>query len=585
MSKLLKYLKPHLFYVIFAPILMIVEVVAELFIPIIMSNIIDIGVVNGDLNYVKSRGILSVIITIIGILGGIGCSIFAAIASQNFGANVRKDLFKKIQSFSFVNIDKFSTSSLITRLTNDITQVQEIVLMSLKILVRAPLLLIGSVFIVFTINFKLSLIIVSFIIILVISLILIMKFAMPLFRTVQAKIDGVNAIMRENLVGIRVVRSFVREDFEVNRFKDRNFDLRNFSIKAYKIMALILPFMYLLLNLTTVIVIYKGGLEIRSGILSSGELMAFITYLTQMLMSLMLVAMVLMQLSRGKASLDRINEIFEEEVSITNSENSLKNCITKGNIEFKNVTFKYPSSEDDLKPVLNKINLKFNAGETIGILGGTGSGKSTLISLILRLYDVTEGEILIDGVNIKNMDLEYLRSNIGIVLQKAILFTGTIEDNIRWGRIDATDEEILEAIKASQAYEFIEKMPDKLNSIVEQMGANFSGGQKQRISIARTLIKKSKILILDDSTSAVDTETELKIQTAINQLMPDSTKIVIAQKISTVRNMDKIIVIQNSQIRGIGTHEELLKTNEIYKEIYSSQIKEKEGSFNYDQEH
>ena len=326
MSKLLKYLKPHLFYVIFAPILMIVEVVAELFIPIIMSNIIDIGVVNGDLNYVKSRGILSVIITIIGILGGIGCSIFAAIASQNFGANVRKDLFKKIQSFSFVNIDKFSTSSLITRLTNDITQVQEIVLMSLKILVRAPLLLIGSVFIVFTINFKLSLIIVSFIIILVISLILIMKFAMPLFRTVQAKIDGVNAIMRENLVGIRVVRSFVREDFEVNRFKDRNFDLRNFSIKAYKIMALILPFMYLLLNLTTVIVIYKGGLEIRSGILSSGELMAFITYLTQMLMSLMLVAMVLMQLSRGKASLDRINEIFEEEVSITNSENSLKNC-------------------------------------------------------------------------------------------------------------------------------------------------------------------------------------------------------------------------------------------------------------------
>lgn len=582
MSKLLKYLKPQIVAVILAPLLMVVEVVAELYVPRIMSNIIDYGVVNNDLSYIKAQGFLALIVTIIGLLGGVGCSIFASKASQNFGAGVRKDLFKKIQSFSFVNIDKFSTSSLITRLTNDITQIQEVVLMSLKLVVRAPLLLIGSLVITLTISLKLSLILLLTMVILLTVLLLVMKFAMPLFKVVQSKIDNVNSVMRENLVGIRVVRSFVREDFEKDRFENKNKELMDYSLKAFKILAQIMPLMLLILNISLVVVVYNGGLEIDSNKLTSGDLMAFITYLTQILMSLLLVAMVLMQVSRAKASFNRINEVFEEEVSIVNNENPVKDCITKGEIEFKNVTFKYPGSDESSKPVLENINLKFSAGETIGILGGTGAGKSTLVNLILRLYEVTDGEILIDGVNIKNMDLNYLRENIGIVLQKAILFTGTIEENVRWGKKDATEEEVLTAVKSSQAFEFIEKMPDKLNSIVEQMGANFSGGQKQRLSIARTLIKKSKILILDDSTSAVDTETELKIQTAINKLMPDTTKLVIAQKISTVKNMDKIILIQNSTIQGIGTHKELLDSNKIYQEIYSSQVKEKEGNFNYD---
>lgn len=582
MSKLLKYLKPQIVAVILAPLLMVVEVVAELLIPNITSNIIDVGVANNDLDYIKSLGILAIIITIIGLIGGVSCSIFASKASQNFGAGVRKDLFKKIQSFSFVNIDKFSTSSLITRLTNDITQIQDIVLMSLKLLVRAPLLLIGSLVITMTISLKLSSIIFITMLILFISLILVMRFAMPLFRIVQSKIDNVNAVMRENLVGIRVVRSFVREDYERNRFKDKNGQLRDSSIKAFTTLAPIMPLMSLILNISIVLIVYNGGVEITSGRLTTGELMAFITYLTQILTSLMLVAMVLIQTSRSKASFARINEVFEEELSIVNKENPIKDCISKGEIEFKNVTFKYPGTSDDSKPVLENINLKFNAGETVGILGGTGSGKSTLVNLILRLYEVSEGEILIDGVNIKDIDLKYLRENVGIVLQKAILFSGTIEENIRWGKKDATEDEILTAVKSSQAYEFIQKMPEGLNSIVEQMGANFSGGQKQRLSIARTLIKKSKVLILDDSTSAVDTETELKIRTAINELMPDTTKIVIAQKVSTVKNMDKIILIQDAKIQGIGTHDELLKSNEIYQEIYSSQIKEKEGNFNYE---
>lgn len=573
MSKLLKYLKPQIIFVILAPLFMFLEVFTELYIPKLMAQIMDFGVVNNDINFIKIVGLKTLIFAILGLIGGIGCAISASVASQNFGASVRYDLFKKVQKFSFVNLDKFNTSSLITRLTNDINQVQEVVMTSLRLLVRAPLIFFGGIIMAFSINKTLTIVLIVTIIILTFAVFYILRLGLPLFKVVQEKIDNVNVVMRENLVGIKVVRAFVREDFEKEKFKKRNKDLKNFTIKAFKVMSAILPIMMVIMNMSIIFILYFGGHQINAGNMQTGDLMAFITYSTQILTALILVGMAIMLVSRGKASIQRINEVLDEEVSIINDENALENCITKGKIEFKNVSFKYPVENSEY--ILKDINLTIEPGETIGILGGTGSGKSTLVNLILRLYDVSEGEILIDGINIKKISLEYLRNSIGIVLQKAVLFSGTIEENIKWGKKDATDEQVLNAAKASQAFEFIEKIPEKFKSPVAQMGSNFSGGQKQRLSIARTLIKKPKILILDDSTSAVDTETEFKIQKAIKESIPDSTKIVIAQKISTVKNMDKIIIIQDSQIKDIGNHKQLLESSFIYQEIYNSQVKEK----------
>lgn len=575
MRKLYKYLKPHLLYVILAPILMIIEVSGELLQPKIMSKIVDIGIVNGDIDYIIKNGILMLVISVIGGFGGIGCMIFAAKASQNFGADVRKSLFTKIQNFSFVNLDKFHTSSLVTRLTNDITQIQQIVLMSLRMLIRAPFTFIGGLVMAFSINRNLTKILFVSVIILIISVFVILKIGFPLFKIAQKKIDKVNTVMRENLSGVRVVKAFVREDYEKEKFKLSNEDLRDTTIKAFRVMTLIMPVMMGVMNITTVLILWFGGLEVNAGGMEAGDLMAYITYLTQILMSLLMVGMVIMMISRGKASIDRINEVLDTEIDIINSNKSLKDVIKKGELEFKDISFSYPDSTGD--PVISNINLNIQNGLTVGILGQTGSGKSTFVNLIPRLYDVTKGEILIDGVNIKDIELDYLRKEIGIVLQKAVLFSGTIKENIKWGNPNATDEEVIKAAKNAQAYDFIMELPDKFDTVLGQMGVNLSGGQKQRISIARTLLKNPKILIFDDSTSAVDSTTELKIQNALKNELPNCTKLIIAQKISSVINSDKIIVISGGEISAEGTHSELIKTSQIYKDIYNSQMRKEDA--------
>lgn len=554
---------------------MIIEVSGELLQPKIMSKIVDIGIVNGDIDYIIKNGILMLVISVIGGFGGIGCMIFAAKASQNFGADVRKSLFTKIQNFSFVNLDKFHTSSLVTRLTNDITQIQQIVLMSLRMLIRAPFTFIGGLVMAFSINRNLTKILFVSVIILIISVFIILKIGFPLFKIAQKKIDKVNTVMRENLSGVRVVKAFVREDYEKEKFKLSNEDLRDTTIKAFRVMTLIMPVMMGVMNITTVLILWFGGLEVNAGGMEAGDLMAYITYLTQILMSLLMVGMVIMMISRGKASIDRINEVLDTEIDIINSDKSLKDVIKKGKLEFKDISFSYPDSTGD--PVISNINLKIQNGLTVGILGQTGSGKSTFVNLIPRLYDVTKGEILIDGVNIKDIELDYLRKEIGIVLQKAVLFSGTIKENIKWGNPDATDEEVIKAAKNAQAYDFIMELPDKFDTVLGQMGVNLSGGQKQRISIARTLLKNPKILIFDDSTSAVDSTTELKIQNALKNELPNCTKLIIAQKISSVINSDKIIVISGGEISAEGTHSELIKTSQIYKDIYNSQMRKEDA--------
>ena len=573
MLKLSKYLKPHILFVILAPLCMFVEVSCELILPQIMAEIVNIGIAEENTNFILIKSLFMILIAILGIFGGAGCGIFAAKASQNFGRDVRLEMFKKIQTFSFVNLDKFHTSSLITRLTNDITQIQHVVIMFLKILIRSPLLFIGSLFMAFSINPRLTNILFAAVIILIIITVLIIKKGSAFFEIVQKKLDSVNTIIRENLSGVRVVKAFVRSDLEKNKFKISNEELKDYTIRAFKIMSTIMPVMMIILNITIILVLWFGGKEIENGIMQTGDLMAYITYITQILMSLMMTGMAIMMLSRGGASIHRINEVLDTKPDIINSQNPLKDIIKEGSIEFKNVSFKYPNSSGDL--ILENINFRANKGETIGILGETGAGKSTFVNLIPRLYDVTDGEILIDGKNIKEIDLSYLRDEIGIVLQKAILFSSTIKENIKWGNKIASDQEVYNAAKKSQAYDFIMDMPYKFDTKLGQMGVNLSGGQKQRISIARTLIKNPKILILDDSTSAVDTQTEAKIQKVLKD-MKNTTKLIIAQKISSVINADKIIIISDGKIVASGNHEELIKTSKIYKDIYNSQIREED---------
>ena len=569
MLKLVKYLKKYKLYVVLAPLLMIIEVVCELLQPKLMTKIVNIGIANGDIGYITKIGVLMLIIAILGIIGGIGCLFFASLASQNFGADVREDLFIKIQHFSFSNIDKFKTSSLITRLTNDITQMQMIVLMSLRMLVRAPLLSIGGIFMAFSINRKLTLVFLAIIPLVAITIAVLIKYSFPLFKVVQDKLDKVNTVMRENLSGVRVVKVFVRSQHEIKKFDEANEDYRDTTIKAFRTIVLLMPVMMLVMNVATIAIIYFGGLQVVAGTMLVGDVMAFLTYLMQILMSLMMITMVFMVFSRAKVSGDRIIEVLETDIDIVNPQKPVKEPITKGKIEFRNVTFKYEGGSGE--PVLENINFIVEAGQTIAILGETGSGKSTLVNLIPRLYDVLDGEILIDGTNVKDMDLSVLRSQVSVVLQEAILFSGTIRDNLLWGKENASQEEIVCSAQNAQAHDFIMGLPEKYETELGQKGVNLSGGQKQRISIARALIKNPKILIFDDSTSAVDMLTEKKIKQALATQLKDSTKIIIAQRISSVLNADKILVLGNGTIIAEGTHEELLKNSKDYQEIYYSQ--------------
>ncbi|CUP80105.1 Probable multidrug resistance ABC transporter ATP-binding/permease protein YheI [Turicibacter sanguinis] len=570
MLKLLKYLKgPAIFYAILAPILMLLEVAMDLTLPTMLSNIVDIGIANSDINYVLTAGAKMILFAFLGLIGGVGCSIFSTIAAVNLGQNLRDGLFAKIQSLSFLELDHFKTSSLITRLTNDITQVQTMVMMGLRILVRAPLLCIGGLWMAYRLSQSLSIVFVITIPIILIFVAIVMSKSFPLFKTMQEKIDKVNNVMRENLLGVRVIKAFTMEHKQRDRFNEANDDLMSQSIRAQKIMIILNPVVMLLVNFSVIGVLWYGGYLVQDSLLETGKIMAFINYLTQIMMSMMMVIMISMNFSRAKASADRINEVFATNSSIQENEKTAE--LTNYDIEFKNVSFKYHEHSEE---VLKDISFKIKQGNQVGIIGGTGSGKSSLVNLIPRLYDVSEGEVLIGGQNVKTLSLSELRDKIGVVLQESILFSGTIASNFKFGYHEATQDELDDAAKDAQAMEFIQAKEDGYETVVEQRGKNLSGGQKQRVSIARTLIRDPKILILDDSSSALDMATESKLQRAIKERMKESTVIMIAQRISAVMDADQIIVLDQGEISGIGTHEELLKTNEIYRSIAISQLGE-----------
>jgi len=572
MRKLLPYLKPYWKAVLLAPLLMIIEVICDLSQPSLLARIIDNGVMKGDLTFILRTGLLMIGIAAIGMIGGVGCTIASSIASQSFGTDLRSDVFKKVQSFSFSNLDRFKTGSLITRLTNDIVQLQTVVLMSLRIVVRAPLLFIGGIIMTILISPKLATILLFSIPLLLIGFIYVTKHSFPLFTLLQQKIDKVNSVIRENLSGVRVVKAFVRSELEKSRFTSANEELMNTAISAFLLVISVMPIMMLIMNISVVAVLWFGGIQVHRGGLQVGEIMALINYMTQILFSLMMIGNILIFVTRASASAERINEVLETKVDIENPKEADTTPIKDGEVIFEDVSFSYNSHDGE--PVLKDISFIASSGETIAILGTTGAGKSTLVSLIPRLYDPTKGRILIDGRDIRSIDLKTLRSSIGIVLQESILFSGTIRDNICWGNENATEEEIIEVTKIAQAYDFIMSFPDGFDTLIGQRGVNLSGGQKQRLAIARAIIKKPAILILDDSTSAVDLATEQRILRGLKEIMGQCTIFIIAQRISTVMNADKILILDNGRIVAQGTHRELLEENPIYQDIYRSQLGE-----------
>ncbi len=574
MIKLLKYMKPYILWAVLSPILMFLEVGSELVIPKLMALIVDNGIAANDTAYIAKMGMIMLLAAIVGAIGGIGCAYYASKAAMYFGADIREDMFKHIQEFSFVNLDKFHTSSLITRLTNDITQMQQIVTMCLRGLVRSPLIMVGGLFMAFSVNAELTGILLITLVVMVCFITLLIRASFPLFQKVQQSVDNINTVMREDLSGIRVVKAFVRAEREKEKFGAANDDLKAITIKAFRTITSIMPVMMILMNTAMLSVVWRGGHLVAEDVMSSGDLMQYLTYITQILMSLMMMSILFMTITRGKACADRINEVMDTEYDIVDAPDCVEGVITKGRIDFENVTFAYPMSTGD--PVLENIDLTIEPGETVGILGETGAGKSTLVNLIPRLYDVTGGAIKIDGVDVRKISLDYLRKNVGIVLQKALLFSGTIADNMRWGNKDASDEDIKNACEIAGAYDFVMSFKDGFDTELGQGGVNLSGGQKQRLSIARTILKNPKILIFDDSTSAVDTGTEKKIQQGLATRLKGTTKIIIAQKISSIMNADKIIVIHSGKIAAVGKHEELLEKSEIYSEIYYTQVRKEE---------
>lgn len=570
MKKFFKYIKPYWVYFILGPILMISEVLGEVFLPKLMSIIVNTGVLNGDAGVVLKVGLVMVLSAFLMMVCGIGGNYFAAKASISFSADLRMDVFSKIQNFSFKNIDKFSTGSLITRLTNDITQLQNVIRMAMVMLLRSPGMLIGALIMALSINAKLALVIAFVIPLLAISLFLVMKTAFPRFEFMQKMLDKLNSGIQENFTNIRVVKSFVREDYEENKFKKNNTELKESSLRAMNVVILTQPIMMFAMNLTTIFVVWFGGNYVISDGMLIGDLSAFITYITQILMSLMMLSMMILNASRALACAKRVSEVLDEKVDIEDKIGSdSEQIINSGVLEFKNVYFKY--NKDSSKYILEDITFTANPGETIGILGPTGSGKTSLVSLIPRLYDVTEGEVLIDGINVKDYTLYNLRNAVGMVLQKNTLFSGTIDENLKWGNENATQEEIISAAENAQAHNFIDGFKDGYETELYQGGSNLSGGQKQRVCIARALLKSPKILILDDSTSAVDTATEAKIRECFKNELSDTTKIIIAQRISSVVSADKIIVLDDGKIVAIGKHDELIENCEEYQEIYYSQ--------------
>jgi len=571
LKKLFKYLKPYMLFTVIAPLFMLLEVAMDLMQPALMSKIIDIGVKNSDKAYIVTMCLAMCGCAVLGIIGGVGNMYFSTRAGYGFARDLRSAVYRKIQSFSFANIDAFKTGSLITRTTNDVAQIQNAFTSCIRMLVRSPFLCIGGIAAVLMISPKLSLVVLIAVPFLVALIVFLLKKGHVLFSSMQEKIDRVNTVMQENLSGIRVIKAFDRSEHEKAKFKKANDDLTDASMKAMKMLSLSFPLINLIMNITMIIMYLAGGKMVFSGNLNPGEVMAFSNYITQILMSLTMSSFTLMFLSRAGVSVKRVNEVLDTKSDIHDGENKTL-VIKKGEVEFKDVSFSYPGQAGD--PVLRNISFTARPGETVAILGATGSGKSSLVSLIPRLYDATEGEVLIDGVNCRDYTLNNLRGGIGVALQENVLFTGTIEENLRWGD-ENIDRETLEKLSdVAQADPFVKKLPGGYDTVLGQRGVNLSGGQKQRLCIARALVKKPRILILDDSTSAVDLATEAKIQTGLRELFSDMTVFIIAQRISSVMDADKILVMENGAIIDSGTHTELKKRCEVYREIVSSQLGE-----------
>ena len=568
-----KYITPYLSAFVIGPLMMLTEVAGEVMLPKFMSMIINNGVADRNLAYIGKMGALMVLTVLFMAVGGILGAYFSAKASISFTSDMRNDLFRKVQQFSFENIDGYSTGSLVTRLTNDVQQVQNVLMMGLRMALRAPGMFLGALIMAFMMNRQLAVIILIVIPLLLAAIILILKTAFPRFGEMQRRLDRLNSGIQESLTNVRVVKSFVREDHEIEKFSRLNRDLKESSLRALRIVITTMPVMMFAMNVTTLAVVWYGGNIIIAGKMPVGDLTAFTTYIVQILMSLMMLSMVFLQSSRASASMKRINEIFDTEINLNddNAENKDKK-VTEGRVEFKNVSFGYSGENGRKDLVLEGISFTAEPGQTIGIIGSTGSGKTSLVQLIPRLYDVTGGEVLVDGVNVKNYSLKHLREGVGMVLQKNVLFSGTIEENLRWGNEDAPMEDVIRFSESAQADPFVKTFKNGYDTEMGQGGVNVSGGQKQRLCIARALLKRPKILILDDSTSAVDTATEAKIRESLYHDLKDTTKIIIAQRISSVQEADQILVLEDGKIIGHGTHEELLKTCETYSEIYTTQI-------------
>lgn len=562
-------MKKYLVFAILSPILMILEVLADIIIPYLMSRIVDVGIVNQDIQYIVKIGIIMIISAILAMTFGVLSSFAGARAGYGFAAEIRQEAFKRVQGFSFANLDKFSVSSLITRLTNDCNTIGQVTMMSLRMAVRAPFMMIFALIMARTINPSLTRVFLVAIPITGIIISIILYKARPLFLKLQTSVDRVNSIIQENLTGIRVVKSFNRQKHEEEKFKARNDFLRNTALQAISLIILLMPALNLIIYSTIIAILWFGGKQVTVGTMGGGELISFITYITQVLVSLMMISMFFMQLLRGSASVSRISEVFNTESEIKEIDQPVEK-LEDGSISFHNVSFRYPGSKEN---VLNHINFSVKSGEILGVIGSTGSSKSTLVQLIPRLYDVTEGSITVGGIDVRKYDIKALRDQVAFVLQKNTLFSGTIRENMQWGSEDATDEQIINVLKQAQAWEFVSKYEDGLDHRIEQGGDNFSGGQKQRLTIARALLKSPKIIILDDSTSAVDMTTDAKIQQAFREELGHVTTIIIAQRISSIQHADRIIVMHEGEIESFGDHKTLLKISPIYREIYESQQK------------
>lgn len=576
--KALRYLKPYWVFALLCPLAMILEVSMDLLQPTLMSDIVDNGILGDaaadeNLRYVLITGLKMLIFSLIGCFGGIASAAFGTAAAQKMGNDLRKDTFAKVMHMSFQQTDKFTTGSLVTRLTNDITAIQEFVAMSLRMFVRTGMQFIGGIAVILTLNVNFGIVLVISLPVQLIAVAIIMKKASPLFSIVQSRLDKVNSVVQENVSGARVVKAFTREEYEINRFDNANTDLMTTNLKVQKLLATLNPILMIIMNASVIAIIMIGGFQVEAKAMQVGEVMAAVTYITQILMSVMMVGMMFQQVSRSAASMKRVNEVLSTNPVISDG-NKSADSDNSGTVEFRNVGFSYPGSSG--KPVLSGIDLKAEKGQMIAILGSTGCGKTSLVNLVPRFYDATDGDVLVDGVNVKDYDVDTLRSKIGVVLQKSELFSGTVAENIRWGCETATDEEVKTAARIAQAEEFIDGFNDGYDTMISEKGSSLSGGQKQRMAIARAIIKKPEILIFDDSTSALDLSTEAKLHKALRENLSGVTVIMIAQRIASVMRADKIAVLENGSICAFGTHKELMETSSVYRDIYYSQMKQGE---------